>query len=100
MVVKHVVVAELVFAEELTQAVVEIEEDRIHFIGIRLTYFLVNFWSSDAKNPCQIVGKQILDNRIKCVLREVKLGLLFRHILNCQDPKKSNKTFSEAFHIC
>ena len=88
MMIEHVVVAELALAEELTQAAVEIQEDWIHFVGVWSTNFLVDFGSSDAKNPSQIVGQQIFDNSIEGIVREVELGLLFRHVLNCQDPVK------------
>lgn len=75
MMVEHVVAAELVLAEELTQSRIEIEQET--FEPIRFPNFLMDFRSSDANNPGKPVGRQVLDDRVDSPTRKVKLGLLF-----------------------
>ena len=72
--IEHVVVAEFIFPEKLTQSAVEIHQQTIHFVGITFANFFVNFRRADAQNSSQIIFRQIFDDSCDAVLREVKLG--------------------------
>ena len=50
----------------------------------------MNFRSPDAQDASQAVFQQILDDRLLRIFGEVELGLLFRNVLNRQNPIKED----------
>ena len=74
--IEHVVVAEFIFPEKLTQSAIEIHQQTFHFVGITFADFFVNFRRADAQNSSQIIFRQIFDDSCDAVLRKVKLGFL------------------------
>ena len=74
--IEHVVVAEFIFPEKLTQSAVEIHQQTIHFVGITFSDFFMNFRRADAQNSSQIIFRQIFDDSCDAVLRKVELGFL------------------------